>query len=277
MIISPRIGTHLNLLRATTNIDWSISITISIRSTPMARRCYCVSTPWVVVRRQVRHLPGSLPRWANPIDTTVTPGVTYSFFDEKDQIWRLIPVFWNTTYLAKKKALIAMAGAGITANSQFNSQVQVFVIGDANAITEDWNIPNDAYGSPSEVELWLNDPVTGNPPGAGYTTQKMIDAAIHQGDATFADGVISGAGTTLTSASAVFTQADVKHRIRGTGFRDRTKITAWSARTQVTLSQPARRNAHSFTIVGRRDGLIDVAMAAFPESIRRHRGERQRP
>ena len=84
-----------------------------------------------------------------------------------------------------------MAGAYITANSQFNSQVQVFVISYANAITEDWNIPNDADGSPSEVELWLNDPVTGNPPGAGYTTQKMIDAAIHQGDATFTDGVIT--------------------------------------------------------------------------------------
>ena len=193
---------------------------------------------------------------------TATPGVTYSFFDDHDLIWRLIPVFWNPTYLAKKKALIAMAGAHITASPQFSSQVQVVAISYANAITEDWNIPHDADGSPSQVELWLNDPVNGNPPGAGYTTQKMIDAAIHQADATFTDGVVSG--TTLTSASAVFTQADVTHQILGRGFRNGTTITAWISPTQVTLSRRAKRNANSFTIVGRRDGLIDVAMAAFP-------------
>jgi hypothetical protein len=33
---------------------------------------------------------------------------------------------------------------------------------------------------------------------------------------------------------------------------------------QVTLSQPAKRTARTFTIGCRRDGLIDVAMAAFP-------------
>lgn len=210
---------------------------------------------------------GNTPCWVframgQPDCTTVTSGITYGFVDNGDQ--RVIPVFWNPTYLAKKRALIAMAGAHITANAQFNSQVQVVVISYANAITEDWNVPHDNTPgpTPTEVDLWLEPP----PAGAGYTTQKMIDAAIHQVDATFTDGVIIG--TTLTSASAVFTQADVGHQIRGSGFRSSppTTITAWVSPTQVTLSlsQPATHNARSFTIVGRRDGLIDVAMAAFP-------------
>ena len=188
--------------------------------------------------------------------TTVAPGVTYGFFD--GDIWRVIPVFWDKTYLAKKKALIAMAGAHITENPQFNSQVQVVAISYANAITEDWNIPHDTDGSPSEVELWLDLP----PDGAGYTTQKMIDAAIHQADATFCDGRVSG--KTLTSDSAVFTQADLNQQITGTGFRNGTTIKAWVSPTQVTLNHRPSRHASSFTIVGRRDGLIDVAMAAFP-------------
>jgi len=156
-----------------------------------------------------------------------------------------------------------MAGAHITANPQFNSQVQVVAISYANAITEDWNVPHDDSGPPpTEVDLWLNDPVTGNPPGAGYTTQKMIDAAIHQADASFGDGVVNG--NTLNSRTATFTQADVGCTIVGQGYRSGTFISAWISPTQVTLSKRAGRRARSFTIVGRRDGLIDVAMAAFP-------------
>jgi hypothetical protein len=188
---------------------------------------------------------------------TVTPGVTYSFFDDPDQIWRLIPVFWDPTYLAKKKALIAMAGAYITANPQFSSQVQVVAISYANAITEDWNVPHDG----TEVDLWLQPP----PDGAGYTTQKMIDAAIHQADATFTDGVVSG--TTLTSASAVFTQADVGCTIvvGPTSSRGNAHIASWISPTQVRLDRPVLGGiGRRFTIKNRRDGLIDVAMAAFP-------------
>jgi hypothetical protein len=97
---------------------------------------------------------GNTPPWVftamgQPDCNTVTPGVTYTFFDDHDQIWRVIPVFWNPTYLAKKKALIAMAGAHITANPQFSSQVQVVSISYANAITEDWNVPHDG----TEVDL----------------------------------------------------------------------------------------------------------------------------
>src|SRR5262249_44755487 len=126
---------------------------------------------------------GNTPDWVffdmnEPDCSTVTPGVTYRFFDNKALTLRVIPVFWNSTYLAKKKALSAMAGAHITASAQFSSQVQVVAISYANAITEDWNVPHDdSSPPPTEVDLWLNDPVNGNPPGAGYTTQKMIDAA----------------------------------------------------------------------------------------------------
>jgi hypothetical protein len=132
-----------------------------------------------------------------------------------------------------------------------------------NATTEDWSIPNDTSGSPSQVELWLNLPAD-NPPGAGYSTQKMIDTAIHQEDASFSDGVLTG-GTTLNSAAAVFTQADIGHTVTGRGYRPHTQIMAWINPTQVTLNQRAsKKKAASFTIIGRRDGLIDVAMAAFP-------------
>jgi hypothetical protein len=206
---------------------------------------------------------GDIPDWVytlmgeDPASLDADPGVTYSFLD--GDVQRCIPVFWNSVYLTKKKILIAMAGAHFAGNPA----IKVVGLAYANAVTDDWNIPHDTDGSPSELDLWLN-PVTGNPPGAGYTTQQMIDAAIHQADATFTDGVISGAGKTLTSASAVFTQADVNHEISGTGFRNGTTIRAWVSPTQVTLSKRASRNATSFTIVGRRDGLIDVAMAAFP-------------
>jgi hypothetical protein len=211
---------------------------------------------------------GNTPCWVfaamgQPACTTVTPGVTYGFVDS-NQIVRVIPVFWNEAYLAKKKALIAMAGAHITENPQFNSQVRVFVISYANAITEDWNIPHDTTTTPfSQVELWLNT-TTACPPGAGYTTQQMIDAAIHQADSPIFGGVISNGGLTLSSVSAVFTQADVGHTVTGHGYHSGTVICDWISPTQVTLNQRASRHASSFKILARRDGLIDVAMAAFP-------------
>jgi hypothetical protein len=209
---------------------------------------------------------GNTPNWVfeamgvkDPASTTAIPGTTYRFVDS-DSIVRCIPVFWQPVYLAKKKALLAMAGAHF-ANSP---AVKIVGVSYANAITEDWNIPNDDTGSPSEVELWLNDPSDPVVPGAGYTTQKMIDAAIHQGDASFTDGVVTG-GTTLTSLSATFTQADIGCLVTGRGYRPNTHIIAWISPTQVTLDQRAsRKKAARFTIVARRDGLIDVAMAAFP-------------
>jgi hypothetical protein len=68
-------------------------------------------------------------------------------------------------------------------------------------------------------------------------------------------------GTTLTSSSAVFTQADAAHQVGGSGFSNATTITAWISPTQVTLSghAPATLNARTFAIFGRRDGLLALA------------------
>ncbi len=207
---------------------------------------------------------GHTPDWVfdamgeDPLSTEADSGTTYSYLD--GDIIRCIPVFWQPVYLAKKKALIAMAGARFGSNSA----IKIVSIAYANAQTDDWSVPHDNTGSPSEVELWLNQP-DDQVPGAGYNTQRMIDTAIHQGDVTFFDGVISG-GKTLTSATAMFTQADVGTMISGSGFRTGTKIKTWVSPSQVTLSRPASRRTKSFTIKARRDGLIDVAMAAFPNS-----------
>ncbi len=208
---------------------------------------------------------GHTPDWVfaaigeDPLSTKADPGVTYSYLDV--DVTRCIPVFWQPVYLAKKKALIAMAGARFASNPA----IKIVAISYANAQTEDWSIPHDAMVVPSEVDLWLNQPDDPDLPGAGYKTQTMIDTAIHQGDATFIDGKISGK-TTLTSATAVFTQADVGASISGLGIRTGTTIKTWTSPTQVTLSLPATRKTKSFTIKARRDGLIDVAMAAFPNS-----------
>jgi len=211
---------------------------------------------------------GNTPDWVfqamgipDPGSTTAAPGTTYSF-EDADGTVKCIPVFWQPVYLAKKKALIAMAGAYLATDPN-SSILKIFVVSFANATSEDWNVPDAANGDPSQVTLWLNTP--GDvPPGAGYTTQLMIDAAIHQGNATFSDGSLSG--QTLTSNTANFTQADVGQIITGGGFPFlATHIQSWISPTQVTLDRPSLISLKTtFTIVGRRDGLVDVAMAAFP-------------
>ena len=205
---------------------------------------------------------GNTPDWVFtdmgelPDSKTADPGVTYSWTDSG--LIRCIPVFWNPVYLAKKKIFLAMAGAHLSGDTA----LKIVVVSYANAVTEDWNIPDDATGSPSQLQLWQNQP-TDATPGAGYTTQKMIDAAIHQADATFSDGFVSA--TTLTSASATFTQADIGCVLAGWGYRKGTFITAWLSPTQVVLNQALFRGKGShFKMVARKDGLIDVAMAAFP-------------
>jgi len=210
---------------------------------------------------------GNTPNWVfsamgeDPSSDTADWGTTYCWVDGSFGT-RCIPVFWQPVYLAKKKALIAMAGAHVTSDPVLNSAIKIVVISYANAITEDWNVPDDDSGDPSEVTLWLNTP-TDVPPGAGYTTPNMIEAAIHQADAIFTDGSVQG--TTLTSPSATFTQADLRHRVAGRGYGSNTYIVGWISPTQVTLNQPLSSGTGAkFKIIARRDGLIDVAVAAFP-------------
>ncbi len=78
-----------------------------------------------------------------------------------------IPVFWDPTYLAKKKNMIAALG------SQFasNPTVKIVSASFANATSEDWNVPHD----PDGVVDWL---------AAGYTTEKLVDAGQQIIDAT---------------------------------------------------------------------------------------------
>ena len=200
---------------------------------------------------------GKTPDWvysamgADPHTLIAQPGVTYSFLDSGDNVTRCIPVFWDKNYLAKKRAMIAAAGAHLASNTT----LKVVVVSYANAITEDWYVPHDG----AEIDLWTNQP----PDGAGYTTDQMINAAIHVADATFSDGKVKG--LKLTSNFANFTQADIGHSITGFGYGQKNVIMKWLGPTQVVLKNPLRGgNGSTFTIVGRRDGLIDVAMAAFP-------------
>jgi hypothetical protein len=94
-------------------------------------------------------------------------GTFFTFNDEGVTV--TIPVFWNPTYLAKKKAMIAALGAHFTANPT----IRVVAASFANAISEDWNVPHAAEDIPN----WF---------AAGYTTDKLLDAGKQIIDATMA-------------------------------------------------------------------------------------------
>jgi hypothetical protein len=78
-----------------------------------------------------------------------------------------IPVFWDPTFLAKKKNMIAALGAHFTDNKT----VTIVTASFANATSEDWNVPH----TPDLVDEWLS---------LGYTSQKMLDAGQQVIDAT---------------------------------------------------------------------------------------------
>ncbi len=98
----------------------------------------------------------SKPQWVT--DAITAAGGTFLTFDD-DGVSTTIPVFWDPTYLAKKKALIEAVGARYTKNPV----VRIVTASFANASSEDWSVPH----SPDEVNAWL---------AAGYTTEKMLDA-----------------------------------------------------------------------------------------------------
>ena len=83
---------------------------------------------------------------------------TFFTFDD-DGVETTIPVFWDPTYLAKKKAMITALGAHF-ANSP---NVTVVAVSFANAVSEDWNVPH----SSDDVKNWL---------AVGYTSEKLLDA-----------------------------------------------------------------------------------------------------
>jgi Beta-galactosidase len=96
------------------------------------------------------------PAW---VDTAVrnNGGRFFKFTDEG--VPTKIPMFWDPTFLAKKKALIAALGARFTNNPT----VTIVVVSFANATSEDWNVPH----TPEYVPQWLR---------LGYTSAKMVDA-----------------------------------------------------------------------------------------------------
>lgn len=104
------------------------------------------------------------PAW---VTTAVTQaGGTFFSWDDNG-IPTTIPVFWDPTFLAKKKAMIAALGARYTKNSAIVIVWSSF----ANATSEDWNVPH----SPTETDSWL---------AAGYTSDKLVDAGKQIIDAT---------------------------------------------------------------------------------------------
>lgn len=96
------------------------------------------------------------PDWVTQA-VTDAGGVFFTFDD--DGVTTSIPVFWDPTYLAKKKAMIAALGVHF-AN---NPTVKIVTASFANAISEDWNVPH----TPDMVVQWLS---------LGYTSEKMLNA-----------------------------------------------------------------------------------------------------
>jgi len=78
-----------------------------------------------------------------------------------------IPVFWDPTYLDKKKNMIAALGAHFSENPA----VTIVTASFANARSEDWNVPH----TPELVDQWLS---------LGYTADLMLDAGQQIIDAT---------------------------------------------------------------------------------------------
>ena len=96
------------------------------------------------------------PQWVT--DAVAAAGGTFYSFDDNG-VPTAIPVFWDPTYLAKKKAMIVALGTHF-AN---NPTVKIVCASFANATSEDWNVPH----TQDAVANWL---------AVGYTSEKMLDA-----------------------------------------------------------------------------------------------------
>ncbi len=96
------------------------------------------------------------PAW---VTTAVTDAGGSFFHFEKEGVPTTIPVFWDPTFLAKKKAMIAALGA----HFGNNPTVKVVAVNFANANSEDWSVPH----TQPDIEQWGT---------LGYSSQKLIDA-----------------------------------------------------------------------------------------------------
>jgi len=104
---------------------------------------------------------GNTPAWVfDAIKAEPLPNSQKFFTFNDGATTRTIPVFWDPVYLAKKKSMIKALGAHFT----HNPAVEIVSASFANAQSEDWGVPHTA----ADVNNWL---------AAGYTTQKMLNAA----------------------------------------------------------------------------------------------------
>ncbi len=106
------------------------------------------------------------PAWVT--QAVAQAGGSFITFD-KDGVPTTIPVFWDPTFLAKKKAMIAALGAHFTNKSA----IKIVWASFANASSEDWNVPHTS----ADLSNWFS---------LGYTSQKLIDAGAQIIDATMA-------------------------------------------------------------------------------------------
>jgi hypothetical protein len=96
------------------------------------------------------------PAWVTSAVTSA--GGTFFTFDDGGAS-TTIPVFWDPTFLAKKKAMMVTLGAHFTANPA----VKIVSVSFANASSEDWSVPH----TDADIAAWL---------AAGYTSDKLVDA-----------------------------------------------------------------------------------------------------
>ncbi len=118
-------------------------------------------------------LGGATPDWV--MDAVGSNTIT--FFDSREARKVTIPLFWDATFLAKKKAMIAAVGARYSSNRL----VKIVTASFANAQSEDWSVPDSATVD--------GIPPRGSSPAsrmlaAGYTHAKMVDAGTQIMDAT---------------------------------------------------------------------------------------------
>lgn len=106
------------------------------------------------------------PAWV----TTAVKRAKGKFFSfDNDGVITTIPVFWDPTYLEKKKKMIAALGA----HFGNNPNIAIVTASFANANSEDWAVPHMA----EDIQNWF---------AVGYTTEKMLDAGKQIIDATMA-------------------------------------------------------------------------------------------
>ncbi len=106
------------------------------------------------------------PAW---VTSAVSEAGGRFFTGDNDGVQITIPVFWDPTFLAKKKAMIAALGAHFT----HNTAIRIVWTSFANAESEDWSVPH----TPADVANWF---------ALGYTSEKMLDAGKQIIDATMA-------------------------------------------------------------------------------------------